>query len=48
MYEKNFYFYLPLLAVVNQMTKFISNRWVLALLVANTAVNSALGKYLVD
>lgn len=34
--------------VINQMSKFISNRWVIALLATNTAINSFVGKQLVD
>ena len=48
MYELPFYYYSPLLLVVNQMSKFISNKWVLALLVTNAIVSGILGKYLVE
>jgi len=48
MFETDFYAYLPLLMVVNQMSKFISNRWVIALLATNTLVNGFVGKHLVD
>jgi hypothetical protein len=48
MFEKPFYYYMPLLVVVNQLSKFVSNRWVLGLMLANGAVNGWLGKHLVD
>ena len=48
MFETDFYAYLPLLMVVNQMSKFISNKWVIALLATNTLINSFVGKQLVD
>lgn len=48
MFETDFYAYLPLLMVVNQMSKFISNRWVLALIGTNIVINSFVGKQLVD
>lgn len=48
MYEYPFYFYVPLLFVINQMSKFISNRWVLGFLACNAVVSGAIGKYLVD
>jgi len=48
MYEKHFVFYLPLLAVVNQMSKFISIRWVLGLIAINMVFNGVAGKYLVN
>lgn len=48
MYELPFVIYSPLLLAVNQMSKFISNRWVIALLAANALVSGGIGKYLVD
>lgn len=48
MYEIPFVAYLPLLAVVNQMSKFISNRWVFGLVGVNAIINSIVGKTLVD
>ena len=48
MYELPFYLYSPLLLAINQMSKFISNRWVLGLMVVNAVISGALGKYLVD
>ena len=48
MHELPFYYYAPLLLVVNQMSKFISNRWVLGMLLSNAVVSGLLGKYLVD
>ncbi len=48
MFETPFYFYLPLLAVVNQLSKFVSNRWVLGLMAVNAVGCGLLGKKLVD
>jgi hypothetical protein len=48
MYELPFYIYTPLLLVVNQMSKFISNRWVLGLMATNAVVSGLIGKQLVD
>lgn len=48
MFENPFYYYLPLLVVVNQLSKFVSNRWIIGLMLANGLINGALGKYLVD
>ena len=48
MFENTFYYYLPLLVVVNQLSKFVSNRWIIGLMLANGLINGALGKYLVD
>jgi hypothetical protein len=48
MHELPFYLYSPLLLVVNQMSRFISNRWVLSLLLVNAAVSGGIGKWLVE
>lgn len=48
MYEMPFYLYAPLLMVINQMSKFISNKWVIGLMVANAIINGIIGKLLVD
>jgi len=48
MFENPFYYYLPLLVVVNQLSKFVSNRWIIGLMMANGLINGVLGKYLVD
>lgn len=48
MYEIPFFVYSPLLLIINQMSKFISNKWVLGLVVSNTIISGVIGKLLVD
>jgi Flp pilus assembly protein protease CpaA len=48
MFEKPFYFYLPLLVVVDQLSRFVSNRWVVGLMVVNAVINGFIGKHLVE
>lgn len=48
MFEKPFYYYLPLLVVVDQLSRFVSNRWVIGIMATNAVINGCLGKQLVD
>jgi hypothetical protein len=48
MFEKPFYHYLPLLLVVDQLSRFVTNPWILGLIATNAVVNGYLGKKLVD
>ena len=48
MYELPFFLYTPLLLAINQMSKFISNRWIIGLLATNVVLNGIIGKNLVD
>jgi hypothetical protein len=48
MFEKPFYYYLPLLAVVDQLSRFVNNRWILGLLLSNGVINAFVGQQLVD
>ena len=47
-HEHPFYHYLPLLAVVAQLSKFVSNRWIIGLIGVNGLVNGAVGRWLVE
>ena len=46
--SKPFFIYAPLLAVLYQMSRFVPLSYLSILAVSNVAVNSILGKYLVD
>lgn len=48
MFEKPFYYYLPLLAVVDQLSRFVRSRWIFGVMIANGVINGCIGKHLVD
>lgn len=48
MYEQPFYYYLPLLPVVHQLSRFVGPKWLIGLTASNLIINGFLGKYLVD
>ena len=48
MHSQPFYYYLPLLAVVGQLSRFVSNRWIIGLLGVNGVGNGLLGYWLVE